>query len=324
MSDERPPRTLTTERLALRPFETADAAEVARLADDARISDTLFELPRPYGLGDALEWIGSHESDRANDRRYTFAVCLRGPGTLVGSIALTLAGPDAARAELGYWTGGEHWGRGYASEAATAVLAFGFDALGLQRIEARHLVRNPASGRVMRNAGMLREALLRAYLRDPRTGRVEDMEQWAVVRTDAVARPAARVATVAVLVHDYDAARDWFVNALGFRLVQDVPLAEPNADGAAKRWLVVEPPGGGSRLLLARASSHEQRSTVGRQGGGRVWLFLETGDFARDRARMVAAGVHFDEPPRRETYGTVAVFRDLCGNPWDLIEPARS
>jgi len=81
--------------------------------------------------------------------------------------------------------------------------------------------------------------------------------------------------------------------------------------------------GGGPRPLLARASSVEERAAVGRQGGGRVWLFLETDDLARDHARFSTAGVHFDEMPRHEPFGNVAVFRDVCGNPWDLIEPKR-
>ena len=132
-----------------------------------------------------------------------------------------------------------------------------------------------------------------------------------------------RLAAIALLVHDYDVARDWFVERLGFRIVEDTPLDEANKDGAPKRWLVVAPPGGGSRLLLARASSDEERAAVGRQGGGRVWGFLETDDFARDHARLDDAGVTFLEPPRRESYGTVAVFRDVCGNRWDLIEPRR-
>ncbi len=122
-----------------------------------------------------------------------------------------------------------------------------------------------------------------------------------------------RLALTALLVADYDPAIAWFTEALGFTLVEDVD------QGGGKRWVVVAPPGG-SGLLLARAADADQRAMIGRQGGGRVFLFLETDDFARDHARMTAAGVRFLETPRREPYGTVAVFEDLSGNRWDLIE----
>lgn len=97
-------------------------------------------------------------------------------------------------------------------------------------------------------------------------------------------------------------------------------LLEDTPREAGKRWVRVGPPGGGCALLLARAASEAQRLSVGRQAGGRVWLFLETSDFAADHARMVAAGVKFTEEPRHEAYGWVVVFEDLYGNRWDLLE----
>ena len=91
-----------------------------------------------------------------------------------------------------------------------------------------------------------------------------------------------------------------------------------------KRWVLVAPPGSqGAALLLAKAANEEQLNLVGKQGGGRVFLFLQTDDFARDHAAMRSKGVIFLEEPRRETYGTVAVFEDLCGNRWDLLQPAK-
>lgn len=129
---------------------------------------------------------------------------------------------------------------------------------------------------------------------------------------------AARLATVTYVVRDYDEAISWFVDALGFRLIGDAPL------GGAKRWVRVMPPGGGIALLLARADSPEQEAAIGRPAGGRVAFFLETDDFARDHAAMLAKGVRFLEEPRREHYGTVAVFEDLYGCPWDLIQPAEA
>jgi len=124
------------------------------------------------------------------------------------------------------------------------------------------------------------------------------------------------IATIALLVADYDAAIAFYRDAVGFTLVEDTQLAP------GKRWVVLAPPGGaGARLLLARADGPEQEAVIGRQAGGRVMLFLETDDFARDHARMLGHGVRFLEEPRHEAYGNVAVFADLYGNKWDLIEP---
>ncbi|MFF1450421.1 VOC family protein [Streptomyces sp. NPDC058274] len=127
-----------------------------------------------------------------------------------------------------------------------------------------------------------------------------------------------RIALVTLVVADYDEAIRFYTEALGFRLVEDAP----RPDGS--RWVVVEPgsEGQGAGLLLARAKDEAQRASVGDQTGGRVGFFLHTDDFARDHARMSAAGVTFLEEPRHESYGSVAVFQDLYGNRWDLLEPA--
>ena len=126
-----------------------------------------------------------------------------------------------------------------------------------------------------------------------------------------------RIAKLTCLVRDYDEAIDWFVEKLGFALVEDARLSDK------KRWVVVAPKdGGGAALLLARADSPAQEARIGDQAGGRVLLFLETDDFNRDFAAMTARGVKFLEAPRREPYGKVAVFEDLNGHRWDLIEPA--
>ena len=124
----------------------------------------------------------------------------------------------------------------------------------------------------------------------------------------------AALALTGYLVADQDEAIDYFVGVLGFTLVEDTGL------GGGKRWVVVAAPGGGA-LLLARATGDEQRAAIGRQAGGRVFLFLHTDDFARDHAAWTARGVRFVEPPRDEPYGRVAVFEDLYGNRWDLIQP---
>jgi catechol 2,3-dioxygenase-like lactoylglutathione lyase family enzyme len=125
---------------------------------------------------------------------------------------------------------------------------------------------------------------------------------------------ARRIAHVALVVRAYDEAIAYYTGALGFDLLEDRPL------GDDKRWVLVGPAGGGMSLLLARATTDEQRESIGHQAGGRVFLFLHTDDFERDHAAMTARGVQFTEAPRREAYGKVAVFADLYGNRWDLVE----
>jgi catechol 2,3-dioxygenase-like lactoylglutathione lyase family enzyme len=122
---------------------------------------------------------------------------------------------------------------------------------------------------------------------------------------------------VTIVVNDYDEAIAYYTGAMGFELVEDTEL------GGGKRWVVVRPRGARETgLLLARAAGERQAARVGDQTGGRVSLFLTTEDFDSDYARLTDAGVTFEEEPRREQYGTVAVFRDLSGNRWDLIQPS--
>lgn len=124
------------------------------------------------------------------------------------------------------------------------------------------------------------------------------------------------IAHIALVVRDYDEALDFYVGTLGFRVVEDTYRPEQD-----KRWVVVSPPGSsGTSLLLARASTDEQEGFIGNQAGGRVFLFLQTDDFWRDYERMVSRGVRIVRPPSEQAYGTVAVFEDLYGNRWDLLQ----
>ncbi|CAA9302146.1 MAG: Glyoxalase family protein [uncultured Lysobacter sp.] len=124
------------------------------------------------------------------------------------------------------------------------------------------------------------------------------------------------IAHVALVVRDYDEALAFYVGTLGFELIED-----SERPGEGKRWVVIAPPGSsGSTLLLARAATPEQAGFVGNQSGGRVFLFLQTDDFWRDYHAMRAAGVVFVREPSAEAYGTVAVFEDLYGNRWDLLQ----
>ena len=160
----------------------------------------------------------------------------------------------------------------------------------------------------VRTAGALDPAKLRDFM--------------AAVRGAAAARPAGptqELGLVSLVVPDYEEALAFYVGTLGFRIVEDSRVPEQN-----KRWVVVAPPGGeGCRLLIARASTPEQRTRIGNQTGGRVFLFLYTDDFSRDHDAYRARGVEFVRPPRDEPYGTVAVFRDPFGNLWDLVERRR-
>lgn len=124
------------------------------------------------------------------------------------------------------------------------------------------------------------------------------------------------IAHIALVVKDYDEAISFYTGKLGFTLVEDTRLSE------TKRWVMVKPRGDGQCcLLLAQAANEEQKSRIGNQTGGRVFLFLYTDDFYRDYNDLLAKKIHFVRPPSTEPYGTVAVFEDLFGNLWDLIEP---
>ncbi|SRR5258708_6994721 len=127
------------------------------------------------------------------------------------------------------------------------------------------------------------------------------------------------IASISLVVRDYDEALEFFTGSLGFRVIVDTPL------GGGKRWILVAPPNSqGCSLLLAQASTPEQASRIGNQTGGRVFLFLHTDNFWRDYAQMQIRGVKFREAPREEPYGTVVVFEDLYGNQWDLLEMKRA
>jgi catechol 2,3-dioxygenase-like lactoylglutathione lyase family enzyme len=132
------------------------------------------------------------------------------------------------------------------------------------------------------------------------------------------------IAHIALVVKDYDEAIQFYTHKLNFILVADTILSDASAllSTGSKRWVMVKPPGASACcLLLAKAVGEEQSSRIGNQTGGRVFLFLYTDDFWRDHAAMLEKGIEFVRPPVKEEYGTVAVFKDLYGNLWDLIEP---
>lgn len=173
--------TLTSKRLILRPFSPADAPVVQRLAGDRRIAETTLNIPHPYEDGMAEQWIATHGPAYDAGTQATFAIVLLEPEQLVGAIGL-IVNRELHKAELGYWVGHPYWNRGYATEAAIAILDFGFGKLGLNRIGAKHLARNPSSGRVMEKAGMLREG--RARQDTMKWGQFEDLVSYGILRED--------------------------------------------------------------------------------------------------------------------------------------------
>ncbi|SDM18038.1 Protein N-acetyltransferase, RimJ/RimL family [Franzmannia pantelleriensis] len=154
----------TTQRLHLRPFVLADARDVQRLAGEWSIADTTLNIPYPYDEGVAEEWIASHARHFDDGTLATFAVVETESEQLVGTVGLSI-NPKHAVGELGYWIGLPFWGRGYTTEAVRALVNYGFTELCLNRIQGRHLVRNPASGRVMQKIGMSYEGTFRQSIR---------------------------------------------------------------------------------------------------------------------------------------------------------------
>ena len=174
--------TLRTARLVLGGFETEDAADLQRLAGDREIADTTLAIPHPYEMDHALAWIGNQRRESARGRAENFAIRLS-PGTpIIGCAGIRDIDGEHLQAELGFWIGREWWGRGYAREAASAVIRFGFETLGLNRISAHHMVRNPAAGKVLQHIGMQREGVLRQRVR--KWGIYEDVVMYAILRDD--------------------------------------------------------------------------------------------------------------------------------------------
>ena len=173
--------TLETERLVLRPFVLADAPRVQHLAGDRAVAEFTLNIPHPYPDGAAEKWIASHQPKYEKGELVNFAITLRSDGELIGAVGLTLVSAHL-RAEIGYWIGKPYWGQGYCTEAARAVVRYGFDVLKLNRIQSRHFVGNPASGRVMQKLGMIREGCLRQYVR--KWGQFVDMVLYGLLRSD--------------------------------------------------------------------------------------------------------------------------------------------
>jgi [ribosomal protein S5]-alanine N-acetyltransferase len=181
LAADAPLPALHTDRLVLRPFEAGDAAQVEALAGAREVADTTLTIPHPYPKGGATMWIATHGAAWTARTQATYAIVDRGTDALRGAAGIALSMPNS-RGELGYWIGVPYWNRGYCTEAVGALMAFGFQSLGLHRLEARHFIRNPASGRVMQKLGMTLEGIHReAYLR---WDRFEDVAMYGILRDE--------------------------------------------------------------------------------------------------------------------------------------------
>lgn len=174
--------TILTARLVLGTFESDDAIELQRMAGAREIADTTVSIPHPYALDHALAWIGNQRRESVRGRATNFAIRLLPGSPLIGSASLRDIDHEHLQAELGFWIGREWWGQGYASEASAAVIRFGFETLGLNRICAHHMARNPAAGQVLLHVGMQREGLLRERVK--KWGVYEDVVLYAILRED--------------------------------------------------------------------------------------------------------------------------------------------
>lgn len=173
--------TLDTPRLLLREFALCDAADVQRLASDYAVADTTQNIPHPYPDGAAVEWISTHGLAFEAGDAATFAVVLRRDDALVGTVGIRFD-LRSDSGELGYWIGRPFWGRGYCTEAALAVLEYAFGDLNLNRVHASHLLRNPASGRVMQKLGMTREGLRREHAK--KWEKYEDLVEYGILQRE--------------------------------------------------------------------------------------------------------------------------------------------
>jgi ribosomal-protein-alanine N-acetyltransferase len=172
---------LETERLVLRPYSLADARRVQEMCGDEAVASTTLAIPHPYPDGAAEQWISTHADGFRKGSEVTLAITQRPGGLVVGSMAI-FVNNDHRRGELGYVVAKEHWNQGYCTEAARAFLNFGFKTLDLNRIQATHFPRNPASGRVMQKLGMSREGLLRQYVLN--RGAFEVLVMYSILRPE--------------------------------------------------------------------------------------------------------------------------------------------
>lgn len=172
---------LETERLTLRPFKITDAKQVQTLAGHREIASTTLNIPHPYEDGMAETWISTHEDTFKQEKGVTYAMTLKDEGTLIGCIGM-MGLSKGHQGELGYWVGVPYWGKGFCTEAGSALLEYGFNKLGLNRIHACYVSQNPASGRVMEKLGMTHEGTRKQHVL--KWGKFDDMELMGLLKKD--------------------------------------------------------------------------------------------------------------------------------------------
>lgn len=323
---------LHTARLRLRPFAHGDADALYALQSNPRVM-RYWDAPPWTDRERAHAFLSACRQMEADGSGARFAIETLGDDAFIGWCAMFRWNSVYRSLGIGYCLDEPAWGHGYATEAVQAMLQWAFGALDLNRVDAELDTRNAASARVLEKLGFVREGCRREDCIV--SGEVSDSWIYGLLRRDWQARsgkegpigaPAAeagdtrasrRLSLVSLVVRRYDDAIAFYRDRLGFELVEDTPL------GDHKRWVVVRPRGSGqAAVLLAQASSPEQAAVVGGQTGGRVFLFLQTDDLDRDHRLYRSRGVEFVREPTAMPYGRVAVFKDLYGNLWDLIEPS--
>lgn len=177
---------LQTARLVLRPYSQADVADLVRLAGTREVAATTLRIPHPYREQDAVDFVAACRPDADAGQSVRFAITLRETGEFCGGVGMRLE-LDHHRAELGYWVGVPYWGRGYATEAAQAMLGYGFGTLGLRRIYAQHVRENPASGRVLQKIGMRYEGCLRNHI--CKWDQFHDLEVYGLLKSELTSGP---------------------------------------------------------------------------------------------------------------------------------------
>ena len=174
--------TIVTERLILRPYHQEDVAELQRLISERDVVSTMTDVPYPYEDGMAEEWIGGRQESFEKGKTVDFAITHREEGYLIGGASLMNINQQSQRAEIAYWLGKPYWRKGYGTEAARAIVKYGFETLGLHRINGRHFGRNPTSGRVLQKIGMKHEGCQRQAYK--KWGKFEDFELYGILRSE--------------------------------------------------------------------------------------------------------------------------------------------
>lgn len=326
-----PTPILQTARLRLRPFAPGDAGDLYALQSNPRVL-RYWDAPPWTDPARAEAFLAACRQMEAEGSGARFAIDTASDDAFIGWCAMFRWNPGYRSLGIGYCLNESAWGHGYATEAVHAMLQWAFGTLDLNRVDAELDTRNAASARVLEKLGFQREGRRREDCIV--SGEVSDSWIYGLLRRDWQARAGApdgrvaaaagdvdaiatrRLSRVCLVVRRYDEAIAFYRDRLGFDLVEDKRLDEH------KRWVVVRPRGPGhAAVLLAQASTPEQEAVVGHQTGGRVALFLETDDVDRDHRLYRSRGVEFLREPCTLPYGRVAVFRDLYGNLWDLIQP---